>query len=116
MPKINPQNSPDDLVSVNLALSLLSQVAPEAPFIDSLQQGLRQFINAIATQNRDTAVNLLNNEVWSELLRLHIAQENDSVDDFISQQTFPQQPAKQEPATKIKKVPTEKKTRKKVKE
>ncbi|WP_228045746.1 MULTISPECIES: hypothetical protein [unclassified Tolypothrix] len=116
LPKINPQNSPDDLVSVNLALSLLSQVAPEAPFIDSLQQGLRQFINAIATQNRDTAVNLLNNEVWSELLRLHIAQENDSVDDFISQQTFPQQPAKQEPATKIKKVPTEKKTRKKVKE
>ncbi|BAY33012.1 hypothetical protein NIES2107_49060 [Nostoc carneum NIES-2107] len=116
LPKLNSHNLPDDLVSVNLALSLLSQVAPEAPFIDSLQQGLRQFMNAIATHNRDTAVNLLNNEVWSELLRLQIAQENDSVDDFISQQTLPQQPSKKEPATKIKKAATEKKTRKKVKE
>ncbi|MBD2167338.1 hypothetical protein H6G04_23395 [Calothrix membranacea FACHB-236] len=116
LPRLNFQNSPDDLVSVNLALSLLSQVAPEAPFIDSLHQGLRQFMSAIATHNCDTAVNLLNNEVWSELLRLQIAQENYSVDDFISQHTFTQQPSKKEPATKIKKVPTEKKTRKKVKE
>lgn len=116
LPRLNSQNSSDDLVSFKLAFSLLSQVTPEAPFLDSLQQGLRQFINAIATQNRDIAVNLLNNEVWSELLRLQIAQENDSVDDFISQQTFPQQPAKKEPSTKIKKVSTEKKTRKKVKE
>ncbi|QIR39140.1 hypothetical protein HCG51_22125 [Tolypothrix sp. PCC 7910] len=116
LPRLNAKNLSDDLVSFKLALSLLSQVTLEAPFIDSLQQGLRQFINAIATHNRDTAVNLLNNEVWSELLRLQIAQENDSVDDFISQQTLPQQPSKKEPATKIKKVPTEKKTRKKVKE
>ncbi|MBD2209327.1 hypothetical protein H6G27_05475 [Nostoc linckia FACHB-104] len=116
LPRLNSQNSSDDLVSLNLAFSLLSQVTPEAPFLDSLQQGLRQFINAIATHNRDTAINLINNEVWSEFLRLQIAQENDSVDDFISQQTLPQQASKKEPVTKAKKLPTEKKTRKKVKE
>ncbi|MDZ7958314.1 MAG: hypothetical protein RMY34_10495 [Aulosira sp. DedQUE10] len=110
LPGLRSKNLPHDLVSINLALSLLNQVTPEATFINSLQQGLRQFISAIATHNRDTALNLLNNEVWPQFLRLRIAQENDSPEDFISQQTLPQ------PATKLKTGQAERKTKKKVKE
>lgn len=91
------------------ALSLLSQVTEEEVFVKSLTQRCRKVIDVIATHNRDTAVNLLNNEVWSHFLRLNIAQESDSPDEFISQQTLTQQP-------KPKKVQAEKKARKKVKE
>ncbi len=96
-------------ISFKLAFSLLSQVTREEVFVDSLIQGYRKFIGAIAKHNRDTALNLLNNEVWSQFLRLHIAQETDLPDEFISQQTLTQQP-------KPKKGQAEKKTRKKVKE
>lgn len=102
-------NLPPDSRSFKLALSLLSQVTGKELFLDSLRQKWRQVIDAIATHNRDTAVDLLNNEVWSHFLRLHIAQETDSPDEFISQQTLTQQP-------KSKKVQAEKKARKKIKE
>ncbi|BAY13046.1 hypothetical protein [Calothrix sp. NIES-2098] len=113
---LRSNNLPDDLKSFNLALSLLSQLTGEEVFIDSLREGWRQVINAIATHNRDTALNLLNNEAWSQFIRLHIVLQEDSPETLISQQNLPQPGKKDKPETKLKKEPAQKKTRKKVKE
>ncbi len=115
LPALRSNNLPDDLRSFKLALSLLSQVTGEEIFVDLLREGWRQVINAIAIHNRKTALNLLNNEVWSQFLRLQIVSKNDAPDDFILQQNVPQ-PKKDEPGTKPKKGQIEKKTRRKVKD
>ncbi|OUL20333.1 hypothetical protein BV372_33110 [Nostoc sp. T09] len=115
LPALRSNNLPDDLRSFKLALSLLSQVTGEEIFVDLLREGWRQVINAIAIHNRETALNLLNNEVWSQFLRLQIVSKNDAPDDFILQQNVPQ-PKKDEPGAKPKKGQIEKKTRRKVKE
>jgi L-lactate utilization protein LutC len=98
-------NLADDSAILKSALSLLSQVEEEAAFIEPLQQAYRQLIGAIAKNNPGTALNLLNNQVWAQFLRLKIASESDSPDEFISQQTSPAK-------TKLKSPETEKKKKK----
>ncbi|WP_260446309.1 MULTISPECIES: hypothetical protein [unclassified Nostoc] len=74
--------------SFETALSLLSQVSIEEAFLESLQQGWRKVIGAIAINNPKTALKLLSDEVWAQLLRLNIAQKSDSPENFISQHIF----------------------------
>ncbi|WP_244945011.1 phospholipase D-like domain-containing protein [Nostoc sphaeroides] len=76
-----------DSASFKTALSLLNQVSIEESFIEQLQQGWRKVIGAIAINNPKTALNLLSDEVWAQFLRLSIAQNSDSPDNFISQYT-----------------------------
>jgi hypothetical protein len=90
LPGLRSQNIQADSVTIKTALSLLTQVADKADFIQSLQQGWRKIIAAIASHNRETALNLLNDEIWAQFLRLHIAHESDLPDTFISQHTKPQ--------------------------
>ncbi|MDZ8055987.1 MAG: hypothetical protein RMX68_004985 [Aulosira sp. ZfuVER01] len=113
---LRSNNLPADSKCFELALALLSQVTGDEVFVDSLREGWRQIMNAIATHNRDTALNLLNKEVWSQFLRLQIVQQDDSLENFILQSNLPQPQKKDKPATKPKKEPAEKKMRKKVKE
>ncbi|CEJ46512.1 phospholipase D-like domain-containing protein [Umezakia ovalisporum] len=70
----------DNLVILPTALSLLSQFSGEEAFIESLQQGWRKVMTAIASHHPETALKLLSDEVWAEFLRLNIAQEDDSKD------------------------------------
>jgi hypothetical protein len=91
-----------DSTTFKTALSLLNQVSGEETFIDSLQKGWRKVIEAIATNNRDTALNLLSPEVWANFLRLHIAQESDLPDKFILQHTVSQRQGKEQIKTKVK--------------
>ncbi|WP_193196722.1 hypothetical protein [Nostoc sp. MG11] len=100
-----------DLVIYRKALTLLNQVSGEEAFIELLRQGWRQVIGAIATNNPETALNLLNNEVWLQFLRLNITQTSDSPTNFISQYVEQQQ----EKETKlVKGGQINKKTKKKV--
>ncbi|MEH1904234.1 MAG: hypothetical protein V7L04_23200 [Nostoc sp.] len=80
---LRSKNIQADSASFKTALSLLNQVSIEEAFIESLQQGWRKVILAIATNNPKTALNLLSDEVWAQFLRLNIAQESDSPTDFI---------------------------------
>lgn len=70
--RLRSKNLPDDLASLEMALSLLNQLTGEEAFIESLRHGWRKVIGAI---NRKTAVNLLSDEVRSQFLRLNISQE-----------------------------------------
>ncbi|WP_414583298.1 hypothetical protein [Scytonema sp. PCC 10023] len=72
-----------DSASFRTALSLLNEVSTEAAFIESLRQGWRKVMGAIAqsavpeaiaTNNPQQALNLLSDEVWVQFLRLAIAQ------------------------------------------
>ncbi|WP_341526388.1 hypothetical protein WKK05_28125 [Nostoc sp. UHCC 0302] len=103
---LKSKNLLPDSTSFTTALSLLNQVSGEETFIDSLQQGWRKVIEAIATNNRDTALNLLSPEVWANFLRLHIAQESDLPDTFILQHTVPQRQGKEQIKTKVKRKGT----------
>lgn len=60
--------------SFKTALSLLDGVSTEAVFVESLRQGWRRVIGAIAINNPQVALNLLSDEVWVQFLRLAIAQ------------------------------------------
>ncbi|MEH2386740.1 MAG: hypothetical protein V7K14_13380 [Nostoc sp.] len=80
---LKSQNILADSASFKTALLLLSQVSIEEAFVESLQQGWRKVIRAIATNNPQTALNLLSDDVWAQFLRLNIAQESDSPNDFI---------------------------------
>ncbi|MBN3874140.1 hypothetical protein [Nostoc sp. JL33] len=80
---LKSKNLSSDSESFKTALFLLSQVSIEEAFIEQLQQGWRKVIGAIATNNPKTALNLLSDEVWAQFLRLNIAQESDSPNDFI---------------------------------
>ncbi|MBD2195645.1 MULTISPECIES: hypothetical protein [Calothrix] len=84
---LKSHNLADDSPILQSSLLLLSQVEAEAAFIEQLRLAYCQLLSAIAQQNPDTALNLLNNEVWAQFLRLHIAAETDSPTEFISQQT-----------------------------
>jgi hypothetical protein len=84
---LRSKNLKADSESFKIALSLLSQISVEETFIELLQQGWRKVIGAIATNNPETAFSLLSDEVWANFLRLNIAQETDSPDNFISQYT-----------------------------
>jgi hypothetical protein len=84
---LKSKNLSRDSASFKTALSLLNQVSLEEAFIELLQQGWRKIIGAIATNNPETAFSLLSDEVWANFLRLNIAQETDSPDNFISQYT-----------------------------
>ncbi|MBE8997494.1 hypothetical protein IQ274_04505 [Nostoc sp. LEGE 12447] len=77
-----------DSESFKTALSLLSQVSIEEAFLESLQEVWRKVIGAIAINNPKTALKLLSDEVWAQLLRLNIAQKSDSPENFISQHIF----------------------------
>ncbi|WP_026735730.1 hypothetical protein [Fischerella sp. PCC 9605] len=88
---LKSKNVPDDSVSFKTALSLLSQVSDEEAFIESLRQGWRQVIGAIATNNFQAALNLLSDEVWQEFLRLAISQPPlDTPEKFIAKYTASQ--------------------------
>ncbi|MEH2000379.1 MAG: hypothetical protein V7L00_16795 [Nostoc sp.] len=80
---LKSKNLSSDSESFKTALFLLNQVSIEEAFIEQLQQGWRKVIGAIATNNPKTALNLLSDEVWAQFLRLNIAQESDSPNDFI---------------------------------
>ncbi|MEH2177095.1 hypothetical protein [Nostoc sp.] len=80
---LKSKNLSGDSASFKTALSLLSQVSIEEAFIDLLQQGWRKVISAIAINNPETALNLLNDRVWAQFIRLKIVQESDSPNDFI---------------------------------
>ncbi|MBN3947637.1 MAG: hypothetical protein HWQ38_14735 [Nostoc sp. NMS7] len=80
---LKSKNIQADSASFKTALLLLSQVSIEEAFIESLQQGWRKVIRAIATNNPQTALNLLSDDVWAQFLRLNIAQKSDSPADFI---------------------------------
>ncbi|MEH1926589.1 hypothetical protein [Nostoc sp.] len=80
---LKSKNIQADSASFKTALLLLSQVSIEEAFVESLQQGWRKVIRAIATNNPQTALNLLSDDVWAQFLRLNIAQKSDSPADFI---------------------------------
>ncbi|MHC5610594.1 MAG: hypothetical protein ACYTXA_06140 [Nostoc sp.] len=80
---LKSKNIQADSASFKTGLLLLSQVSIEEAFIESLQQGWRKVIRAIANNNPQTALNLLSDQVWAQFLRLNIAQESDSPNDFI---------------------------------
>ena len=67
------------------ALSLLNQVSLTDADLQPLRRGWRGVIHLIAHHHRETALNLLNHQVWAQFLRLSIAQETDSPDKFIHQ-------------------------------
>ncbi|MBD2509564.1 hypothetical protein H6G91_20085 [Nostoc muscorum FACHB-395] len=85
---LRTKNIQADSESFETALSLLSQVSIEEAFLESLQQGWRKVIGAIAINNPKTALKLLSDEVWAQFLRLNIAQKSDSRENFISQHIF----------------------------
>ncbi len=100
LPGLRTHNIQTDSASIKTALLLLAQVSIDSKFIDSLQQAWRKVIGAIATNNRQAALNLLNDETWAQFLRIQIAHESDSPDKFISQQTKPQKQNQEQKKTK----------------
>ncbi|MEH1820655.1 MAG: hypothetical protein V7L31_16500 [Nostoc sp.] len=84
---LKSKNIQSDSEVFKTALSLLNQVSIEEAFIELLQQGWRKVIGAIASHNPQTALNLLNDKVWVQFLRLNIVQESDSPANFISTNT-----------------------------
>ncbi|MCC5622547.1 hypothetical protein [Nostoc sp. CHAB 5715] len=80
---LRSKNIQADSAIFKTALSLLNQVSIEEAFVESLQQGWRKVIGAIAINNPETALNLLSDEVWANFLRLNIVQETDSPNDFV---------------------------------
>ncbi|MEH1781849.1 MAG: hypothetical protein V7L26_22630 [Nostoc sp.] len=84
---LKSKNIQSDSEIFKTALSLLNQVSIEEAFIELLQQGWRKVIGAITSHNHQTALNLFNDEVWVQFLRLNIVQESDSPASFISENT-----------------------------
>lgn len=78
------------------ALSLLSETSSEDPNIESWREGWEKIVGAIATTNREAALNLLTEEIWSQFTRLGIVQPPiDSPDKFIAKYAVDQkQPEK----------------------
>ena len=89
-----------DSASFRTALSLLDQLSTEAAFIESLRQGWRKVIGAIAqsavpeaiaANNPQLALNLLSEQVWAQFVRLAIAQPTlNTPEQFIAAQTLSQ--------------------------
>lgn len=95
------------------ALSLLNEFSGEDANIESLREGWRKVIGAIATQNPDKAVQLLTDEIWTEFTRLGIAESPiDSPQKFIAKYVLEQQEAKKPTKNKSQTV-SQKKGRKK---
>lgn len=92
---LRAKNLSADSASLKTALSLLSQVTGEEGFTLPLRTGWREVIGAIATDNSESALNLLNNEVWADFLRLDIVQDTDSPEKFILQYTTPPSQSKE---------------------
>lgn len=85
--------SPDS-PSFAAALSLLGEISEAEPYIDSLREGWREVIGAIASYNPNTALTLLTDEAWSQFTRLGIVElPSDSPEQFISKYT----PAQKQP-------------------
>jgi hypothetical protein len=97
---LRSKNLSADSASFKTALSLLNQVTGEEGFIEELRTGWHEVIGAIATHNFQSALNLLNNQVWADFLRLDIVQDTDSPEKFISQHTTPPSQSKE---TQVKK-------------
>ncbi len=86
-----------------IALSLLKKISPEDANIESLQEGCQKLISAIATQNPNTALKLLTNEIWTEFIRLGITQPStDSADKFISKYVIKSKTSEKSPKNKAK--------------
>ncbi|MFB2838638.1 hypothetical protein [Floridanema evergladense] len=71
---LRSKNRSPDLTSFETALSLLSQVSLEDTNLEFVRSGWQKVIGAIAIHNRDTALKLLNEEVWLQFIRLGITQ------------------------------------------
>ncbi|MBD2195662.1 MULTISPECIES: phospholipase D-like domain-containing protein [Calothrix] len=68
-----------------VALSLLSQLSPDAAYIESVREAWKKVIGGIAYLSQDTALKLLNDS-WAEFTRLSITQGSiNSPAKFISQ-------------------------------
>ncbi len=94
---LKSKNLPDDSATFKTALSLLNQISSEDTFIESLQQGWRQVIGAIATHNHQAAIKLISDEVWQEFLRLGITQPplntpEQFIAEYITSQNTPKPP------------------------
>jgi hypothetical protein len=78
-------------ITLKKALSLLNKTSPEDHFIESLRQGWRHVMSAIAIHNPQTAIKLLNHDIWQEFLRLAITQPpSDTPEKFIAEYTASQ--------------------------
>lgn len=77
--------SPRMLNTLGAALQLLSEVSEQEPNLEFLRQGWCQVMGAIAKLDFNAALRLLSDEVWSQFIRLGIAQPStDSPEKFIS--------------------------------
>lgn len=81
---LNSQPLPDDVTTIQSALSLLNKISGTETFIATLQQRWQQIIKAIASSQSETALNLLNDQVWEQFQRLNIAQNTETPVQFIS--------------------------------
>lgn len=99
---LRSQKLSPDSVSFKTALSLLDEISTEAAFLESLQQGWRQVMGAIASHNPQVALNLLNDQVWAQFVRLAISQPTlNTPQVFIAAQTASQNQPKQSHKRKI---------------
>jgi hypothetical protein len=100
-----------DSQSFKTALSLLSQFSLEQTCIESLREGLRKVISAIAIHNRSVALDLLKNQVWEEFLRLGIIEPSVSTpNEFLSEFSQHQEILTESPVPKPQ-IPKNKKTK-----
>jgi hypothetical protein len=80
---LNCKNLPDDAEILASAFSLLSQVKGKETFMASLREVCQKIIQAIASAKPEIAVNLLNQQVWADFIRLKVAHRHDTPDTFI---------------------------------
>ncbi|MBW4574156.1 MAG: hypothetical protein KME08_02605 [Aphanothece sp. CMT-3BRIN-NPC111] len=87
---LRSKNILPDAACFATALSLLSQILPKEPYVESVRLGWQKVMGAIASQNRDAALKLLSDEVWLQFTCLGIAQPLiESPQEFISKYVDP---------------------------
>lgn len=91
---VKAKNISPDAAYLEVALSLLSEISADNCNSDALREGWQGVMEAIALENRDAALTLLNDSAWSHFVRLGIAQPPiDSPEKFISNLTAAQNQA-----------------------
>ncbi|MFB2969855.1 hypothetical protein ACE1CD_12845 [Aerosakkonema sp. BLCC-F183] len=72
---------------------MLNEFSVEDANIELLREGWQKVISAIATSNREAALNLISAEIWTQFTRIGIAHSPiDSPDKFISKYALIQKP------------------------
>jgi hypothetical protein len=79
----NSENLPDDAGILSSAFSLLTQVTGKETFMPSLREVCQKIMQAIASAKPEIAVNLLNQQVWADFIRLKVAHRHDTPHNFI---------------------------------